>query len=69
MAINILDLFKNQVVGELAKSASGFLGESESSTKGVLESVAPAILGSLIQKEAHNQVHQAYSICLQKQLW
>jgi OmpA-OmpF porin, OOP family len=50
MAINILDLFKNQVVGELAKSASGFLGESESSTKGVLESVAPAILGSLIQK-------------------
>lgn len=50
MAINILDLFKNQVAGELAKSASGFLGETESSTKGVLESVAPAILGSLIQK-------------------
>ena len=50
MTINILDLFKNQIVGELAKSASGFLGESESSTKSVLESVAPAILGSLIQK-------------------
>lgn len=50
MAINILDLFKNQVAGELAKSASGFLGESESSVKGVLESAAPAILGSLIQK-------------------
>ncbi|MGE5356416.1 MAG: DUF937 domain-containing protein [Deltaproteobacteria bacterium] len=52
MAINILDLFKNQVAGELAKSAGSFLGESESSVKGVLETAAPAILGSLIQKSS-----------------
>lgn len=50
MAINIFDLFKNQLLGDLAKSASGFLGENESTTKGVLETVAPSILGSLVQK-------------------
>lgn len=50
MAINILDLFKSQISGELAKAASGYLGESETNTKSVLESAAPALLGSLIQK-------------------
>ena len=50
MAINILDLFKNQVVGELAKSASGFLGENENNTKSALETIAPTVLGSLINK-------------------
>lgn len=50
MAINILDLFKSQISGELAKAAGSFLGESEINTKSVLESAAPALLGSLIQK-------------------
>jgi len=50
MAVNILDLFKNEVSGTLANAASGFLGESETTTRSVLDSVVPALLGSLIQK-------------------
>lgn len=50
MAVNILDQFKNEVVGSLANAASGFLGESETTTKNVLETIAPTLLGSLIQK-------------------
>ncbi|MEZ4906569.1 MAG: OmpA family protein [Saprospiraceae bacterium] len=50
MAINILDLFKNQILGELTKSASGILGESEQNTKSALESIAPTVLGSLVSK-------------------
>lgn len=52
MAINLLDLVKDQVTGQLAKHASGFLGESESSVTNALGSLMPALLGSAVQKAA-----------------
>ncbi|MFZ1748560.1 MAG: OmpA family protein [Saprospiraceae bacterium] len=52
MSINLLDLVKDQVTGQLAKQASSFLGESESSVTSALGSMMPAILGSVIQKSS-----------------
>lgn len=52
MAINLLDLVKDQVTGQLAKHASGFLGESESSVTNALGSIMPALLGGAVQKAA-----------------
>lgn len=43
-------MLKNQVSGPLAKQASGFLGESEENVTSGLQSVFPAILGSVINK-------------------
>lgn len=50
MSINLLDLVKDQVSGQLAKQASSFLGESESSVTSALGGIMPALLGSAIQK-------------------
>ncbi len=50
MSVNILDLFNNQVEGTLAPLAAGFLGESESSTRNVLETISPTLLGGVVQK-------------------
>jgi OmpA-OmpF porin, OOP family len=50
MSINLLDLVKDQVSGQLAKQAAGFLGESESSVGGALGSIMPALLGGAVQK-------------------
>lgn len=50
MAVNILEQFKDEVLGLLTDAASGFLGESKSTTKDVLESAAPALLSAVIQK-------------------
>lgn len=50
MAINLLDLVKDQITGQLAKQASDFLGESESSVSSALGSMMPVLLGSTIQK-------------------
>ncbi|MBK8346239.1 MAG: DUF937 domain-containing protein [Saprospiraceae bacterium] len=52
MSINLLDLVKDQVTGQLAKQASSFLGESESSVTSALGGMMPALLGSVIQKSA-----------------
>jgi outer membrane protein OmpA-like peptidoglycan-associated protein len=52
MSINLLDLVKDQVTGQLAKQASSFLGESESSVTTALGSIMPALLGSAVQKSA-----------------
>lgn len=54
MAINILDLVKDQVTGQLAKQASSFLGESESAVTSALGGIMPALLGSTIQKASTN---------------
>lgn len=48
--MNILDMLKDQVTGQLAKQASGFLGESEGAVASALGSAFPAILGSMIDK-------------------
>jgi outer membrane protein OmpA-like peptidoglycan-associated protein len=52
MSINLLDLVKDQVTGQLAKQASSFLGESESSVTSALGGIMPALLGSVVQKSA-----------------
>lgn len=52
MSINLLDLVKDQVTGQLAKQASSFLGESESSVTTALGGIMPTLLGSVIQKSA-----------------
>ncbi len=52
MSINLLDLVKDQVTGQLAKQASSFLGESESSITSALGGIMPALLGSVIQKSS-----------------
>ena len=52
MSINLLDLVKDQVSGHLAKQASSFLGESESSVTSALGGIMPALLGSAIQKSS-----------------
>jgi hypothetical protein len=48
MSLNLLDLLQDQVTGTLAKSASSFLGESESGVASALSSAFPALLGSVI---------------------
>ena len=50
MSINILDLVKDQVGGQLAKQASQFLGESESNVSSALGGIIPAVLGGAIEK-------------------
>jgi len=50
MAVNILDLFKNQIEGQLVSTASGFLGESSESTRKALDYIAPTLLGGIAQK-------------------
>lgn len=50
MSVNLLELLKNQVSGQLAKHASGFLGESESAVTSALDIMLPALLDSVIQK-------------------
>lgn len=50
MSINLLDLVKDQVSGQLATQASAFLGESESSISQALGGVMPALLGGAINK-------------------
>lgn len=52
MSINLLDLVKDQVTGQLAKQASSFLGESESSVVQALGGMMPTLLGSAIQKSS-----------------
>jgi outer membrane protein OmpA-like peptidoglycan-associated protein len=50
MSLNLLDLVKDQVSGALAKEASGFLGESESSVAKALGGIVPTLLGSAVEK-------------------
>jgi OOP family OmpA-OmpF porin len=52
MSINLLDLVKDQVTGQLTRQASSFLGESESSVNSALSGMMPALLGSAIQKSS-----------------
>lgn len=48
--MNLLDLLKDQVTGQLAKQASGMLGESSEGVTKALGGAFPAILGSMISK-------------------
>jgi len=50
MSINLLDMLKDQVGGELGSQAAKFLGESESNVGSALSNIFPSILGSVIDK-------------------
>ena len=50
MSINILELVKDQVSGQLASQASSFLGESESGVAKALGGIMPALMGGMINK-------------------
>lgn len=50
MSLNLLSLLKDQVSGELAEQAAGFLGEDKGAIQGALGSVFPSLLGGLIDK-------------------
>lgn len=55
MSINLLDLVKDQVSGQLSKQASSFLGESESGIAKALGGMMPALLGGVINKASTNE--------------
>lgn len=52
MSINLLDMLKDQVAGDLGGQAAKFLGESESNVGSALSNIFPSILGSMIDKGA-----------------
>jgi len=52
MSVNLLDMAKDQISGNLLGHASKFLGESESNTSSALGSIFPSLLGSLVDKGA-----------------
>lgn len=50
MSLNLLDMLKDQVTGQLANQASSFLGEDESAVTKALGGIFPSVLGSMIGK-------------------
>lgn len=50
MSVNLLDMAKDQIAGNLLGHASKFLGESESNTSSALGSIFPSLLGTLVDK-------------------
>ena len=50
MSINILELVKDQISGQLASQASSFLGETENGVSMALGGIMPALLGGTISK-------------------
>ncbi len=48
MSLNLLDLLKGQIGSQVIKQASGFLGESESSTQSAMDGILPSLLGGLM---------------------
>ena len=54
MSINLLDLFKDAVGDQIAKQASGFLGESTENTTSALGAILPSLMGGLMKKGAED---------------
>ena len=50
MAINLLDMVKDQMTGPIMGKVSSFLGESESNTQGAVKAAIPSLLGAFVQK-------------------
>ncbi len=48
MAINLLDMLKENISGDMISQASKFLGENESGVKSAMSDVMPSVLGSMI---------------------
>ena len=52
MAINIIDMLKNQLGGQIAGQLGRQFGESEQATKSGIEALVPTILGGLLKQVA-----------------
>jgi OmpA-OmpF porin, OOP family len=50
MQVNLLDIIKSQIGGELIEKAANFVGEEGSVTKKALELIMPSILGGITQQ-------------------
>lgn len=48
MAINLLDMLKENISGDMISQASKFLGENESGVKSAMSDIMPSVLGSMI---------------------
>lgn len=48
MAINLLDMLKENISGDMISQASKFLGENESGVKSAMGDIMPSVLGSMI---------------------
>lgn len=49
MAINLMELLKDQVLGGVAGQLGSHLGESEEATRGGLDALLPTVLGGLVK--------------------
>ncbi len=50
MSLNLLDILKDQVTGQIAEKAGSFLGESSDNVSSALGGIFPSLLGSMIDK-------------------
>jgi len=50
MAINLLDMVKDQMTGPIMGKVSSFLGESDSATSSAMNAAIPSLLGAFVQK-------------------
>ncbi len=50
MSLNLLDILKDQVTGQIADKAGSFLGESSDNVSSALGGIFPSLLGSMIDK-------------------
>ena len=50
MAANLIEMMQTSLAPTLAREASRFLGESESTTQNAVGATLPALLGGLMQK-------------------
>ena len=50
MAVNLLELLKKELSGEVVTKAASILGESPTATQSALSAAAPAVLAALAQK-------------------
>ena len=50
MAVNLMEMLKDQVLGQVTGGLSNHLGESEQATKGGLEALLPTVMGGLVKQ-------------------
>ncbi len=54
MAVNLIEILKNQLGDSLVKQASSYLGETESKTESAINGILPALLGTMTKKVGNN---------------
>lgn len=61
MAINLMEMLKDQVLGQVAGGLGKHLGESEEATKGGLDALLPTVLGGLVKQVSKPEGAEALS--------